>query len=173
MTELQSVLPPAEDVEQQTITILPVTLGRFQHKEVETRFTITNTSKHTTRPLIATVYRMDDERIVGYIPSKTWWNRADGELCFLYYTSPTLPAAARPFGSKPCYAFTRIINHEDEVIDYPIEARILIDQVLIVDRMYYVFLFADEQARNVMATTWEGNPWSSEVPEAALYTGEV
>jgi hypothetical protein len=173
MTELQSFLPPPEVIqEQQTITIIPIQLGRSVGKKLVTRFGIKNTSNHAGFPLGATVYRIDNPRTLGYIPSKIWYDRDDGELYFLYYTSPTLPAAARPFGDKPCYVFTRRIN-ADETIDYPIDARVLIDQVMIDGAMYYVFMFEDKQAKNILTTDWEGNPWPIDVPEAALYKGEI
>lgn len=169
MTELQSLLPPPEVIrEQQSITIRHVQLGTCERKKLLTRFGITDTVTGAMTPIEATVYRVADPCILGYIPSKLWWNAGSGEIYMLYYTSPTLPPAARPFGDKPCYVFTRLIRN-NETIDYPIDARILIDQLLIDGDMFYVFMFADDQAKHILTTDYDGNPWPIDVPEAILY----
>ena len=174
MTEtLQSLLPPPKVIQaQQSITIQHIQLGTCGSRKLLTRFGTTNTLTGETAPITATVYRINHTSILGYIPSKLWWNTNNGEIYLLYYTSPTLPAAARPFGDKPCYVFTRRIK-DHETIDYPIDARVLIDQLLIDGEMFYVFMFADDQAKNILTTDYDGNIWPVDVPEAALYKGEA
>jgi hypothetical protein len=122
-------------------------------------------------PITANIYRIDDARTKSYIPSKAWWSSDDDDIHLLYYTSPTLPSAARPFGDKPCYAFTKAIK-DNETIDYPIDAKILIDQLLINGSMHYLFLFADDQAKSILATQWDGSSWPVDIPEIVLYKGE-
>lgn len=169
---LQSLLPPPEVIHvQQSITIRHIQLGTCGSRKLLTRFGITNTETGEASPITATVYRINHMSILGYIPSKLWWNADNGEIYLLYYTSPTLPAAARPFGDKPCYVFTRRIR-DNETVDYPIDARVLIDQLLIDGSMFYVFMFADDQAKHILTTDYDGTPWVVDVPEAAMYKGE-
>jgi hypothetical protein len=137
-----------------------------------TRFGIKNLETGIATSITATVYRIDDPCVLGYIPSKLWWKQSNADIYLLYYTSPTLPPAARPFGDKPCFVFTRKVR-DDETIDYPIDARVLIDQLMIDGEMFYVFMFADDQAKSILVTDYDGNLWPVDVPEAALYKGEV
>lgn len=170
MTEqLESLLPPPEIIQaQQSITIQHIRLGACGSKPLLTRFGIKNTTTGEAKAITAAVFRVDQPSVLGYIPSKLWWKAENDEIYLLYYTSPTLPEAARPFGDKPCYVFTRRIM-DDESIDYPIDARVLIDQIMINGSMYYVFMFADDQAKHILTTDYEGNSWPVDVPEAALY----
>jgi hypothetical protein len=173
MPDLTSSLPPAEYInDQQSITISNISLGGFPCRQLLTRFGVTNTDSGTSEPLTVNVYRIDNERTRGYIPSKTWWTSEDDDIHLLYYTSPTLPPAARPFGDSPCYAFTRSIQM-NESIDYPIDTKVLVDQILISGHMHYLFLFAEDQMKHVLATDWIGNPWPIDVPEIELYRSDI
>jgi hypothetical protein len=173
MTEMQSLLPPPEVIqEQQSITIRHVRLSQSEGRKLDTRFGVTNLGTGIATPIKATIYRIADPCVLGYIPSKLWYKPSNDDIYLLYYTSPTLPAAARPFGDKPCFVFTRRVK-DDETIDYPIDARVLIDQLMIDGEMFYIFMFADDQAKSILVTDYDGNLWPVDVPEAALYKGEV
>ena len=172
MSELTSSLPPiGDDITPQMISIINVGLTKFTSNKVATNLLARDIETGETTVIDPYVFKIDDPLVEGYIPSKIWFG-TDNQLHLLYYASPTMPAGARPFGNKPCYLFARLID-ESEIIDYPLEARILIDQVSMHGDMYYIFMFADEQMRNVLSTDWEGNPWAASVPEAALYTGAL
>jgi hypothetical protein len=163
-----SLPPPAQISEHQTITMSVVKLGMQHCNQLVTKFGVTNTTTDVTTQLVVNVYRIDNVRTQGYIPSKVWWSEQDDDINFLYYTSPTLPTAARPFGDNWCYAFTKSIR-TDELIDYPIDARVLVDQVMIGSNMHYLFLFADDQMHHILTTDWFGNTRTIDIPEAKVY----
>lgn len=155
--------------------IVQTSLQTHEAKNCKTRMVyISPRSDDATAPVYAQVYKLDNPTTLGYLPSKVWHDGDDFK--FVYYVSPALPPHARPFGDKPAYAFT--IRSTSGSIEYDAALRIFIDQIVVysnevnvtvsagmaagslpLPELHYVFIFGEDQLKNVLTTDWDGNKW--------------
>lgn len=127
MTELKSSLPfeevkeaIAEEKRLNTMTITTVLLDRCKSTRARLNMEADGV------PLDVVVYEIDNEKVLGYLPSKVWWHTDEG-LELLYYVSPALPQQARPFGDEPVYCFYTLM--ENQSFTYDATWRVFLDQV--------------------------------------------
>lgn len=142
--------------------IVLVKLSDFPSQHCITKFDVTDDTSHKTA-LHASVYKIDNAETTGYLPSKVWYDAKVGSWVLLYYVSDNLPFAARPFGDKPCYVFTRRAD-PCYTIEYDPATRIFIDQSQHPeDGMTFLFIFGEDQLMNVLTTQWDGTSWANKV----------
>lgn len=159
---MKSLLPSQGDVcASQMMRIYRTQLNKYKYNNIKTNIELVDETSGKRSTASPNVYRIDDEKILGYMPSKIWHD-TDG-FNLLYYTSPALPHTARPFGDKPCYAFTLFVRYGTSV-EYDWQTRIFIDQIPTKVGMAYVFMFSEADAKTVMQTQWDGQPWAIERP---------
>lgn len=95
------------------------------------------------------VYRVEDARVDGQLPSKAFFNGTD-ELILTFYCSPSLPNRARPFAGGPVYVMWFNVP-TGTTIEYDGEVRLFIDQVQAADGMIrYIVMFGQEQYDQVV-----------------------
>lgn len=159
---MQTVLPDMNTVATaQKMRIYRTQLCDFPYNHVKTHLDLVDERTKKRSAVSANIYRIDDPNVIGYMPSKIWHD--DGGFNMLFYTSPALPNAARPFGDKPCYAFTLYVRYGISV-EYDWQTRIFIDQIQTKVGMAYVFLFSEVDAKSIMQTQWNGDDWVIERP---------
>ena len=145
-----SRLPPLEKVrELNTMKIITVNTKMFESRIVETALTLTNTLSEGpySRPLVATLYKINDERVKGFIPTKVWVDVEDVTPYFnvLYYCTPTLPQAATPFKGDTYLMY--FMPSEGDVVEYDFNIRFFMDQVPSIKHkgaVWFVAIFGDE-----------------------------
>ena len=140
-----SSLPPPEEVYANLcIKIINLPLHRCPSVEgVETTLNITSVLDGTTKPVITTLYTIDDKVVGEYLPSRVWFAGEDG-VTLLYYVSPSLPNQVRPFKDGKSYALVIPMDNIMDTVDYNAELRLLIDQVETPSGISYVLMFADD-----------------------------
>lgn len=159
---MKSLLPSQEAVNTaQMMCIYRTRLGLFKHNNVKTNIELVDTQTGRRSYASPNVYRIDDPKVIGYMPSKMWHD--DNGFNMLFYTNPAMPDAARPFGTNPCYAFTLYVR-EGTSVEYDWQTRIFIDQIPTNVGMAYMFIFAEADAKSIMQTQWDGTPWEIERP---------
>ena len=159
---MKSLLPSTDDIQAaQSMRIYRTTLDKFKYKQVKTKFDFVVEQTQKRIPVSANIYKIDDPKSLGYMPSKIWHH--DGTFNLLFYTSPMMPDTARPFGNAPCYAFTLFVR-DGTSIEYDWQTRIFIDQIPTNVGMAYMFIFAEADAKSIMQTQWDGTPWEIERP---------
>ena len=159
---MKSLLPSAAEVnETQMMRIYRTQLNQFKYRNIKTNIEFVDETSGKRTCASPNIYRIDDPKVVGYMPSKIWHD--DDGFNLLFYTSPSLPNAARPFGDRPCYAFTLFVRYGTS-IEYDWQTRIFIDQVQTKVGMAYVFLFSEADAKSIMQTQWDGDAWPIERP---------
>lgn len=159
---MKSILPPVGEVKAaQSMRIYRTTIDKFKYTQVKTHIEFVDETTGERTNASPNVYRIDDEKILGYMPSKIWHH--EGTFNLLFYTSPMMPDTARPFGNAPCYAFTLFVR-DGTSVEYDWQTRIFIDQIPTIIGMAYVFIFAEADAKSIMQTQWDGTPWEIERP---------
>lgn len=160
---MKSLLPSTDEIQAvQKMRIYRTLLNTFKYNNVKTNIELVDeqTGKRTTAS--PNIYRIDDPKALGYMPSKIWHTDAEG-FNLLFYTSPMMPDTARPFGNAPCYAFTLFVR-DGTSVEYDWQTRIFIDQIPTNVGMAYMFIFAEVDAKSIMQTQWDGTPWEIERP---------
>jgi hypothetical protein len=159
-------LPPVEEVKSQQITmkIELVDVSSYPSQKCTTKFGIVDRwHDENSRQLVANVYKIDEPRTLGFIPTKIWCDHVNHFWTLLYYINGTLPIAVRPFGDQPCYLFT-YAPKISETIEYDPTALVFIDQSMHPeDGMTYIVIFGEDQLKNVLTTQWDGTPWADAV----------
>lgn len=159
---MKSLLPSASEVnETQMMRIYRSQLNNFKYNNVKTNIELVDETNGERTIASPNIYRIDDPKTIGYMPSKIWHD--DDGFNMLFYTNPAMPNAARPFGDRPCYAFTLFVRYGTSV-EYDWQTRIFIDQIQTKVGMAYVFLFSEADAKSIMQTQWDGTPWEIERP---------
>lgn len=159
MTTETSLPCPEQVSEARTMFIVRVRVTDLPCRLVET--TINRSVDGGRVPLVCRLYSIDDDRIRGYIPTKSLLVDKPNELFYepadsgpalemIFFTSASLPANVRPYGQGKTHVLTAIIDH-NTVIDYDIDARILIDQQVHNNLVMYIFVFGDLQYDSVIA----------------------
>jgi len=143
----ESNLPPFDQVvAQHTMRMERIVVEDFPSEVVDTLIDVSY-SDGTGWPHHPAVrlYKVQCERIQGYLPAKVWFDARDKQLHMSFYCTPSLPDAARPFGNDPMYVFTLDVN-QFTTVSYDVEARVFIDQLNIPnDTCRYVFVFGQSQ----------------------------
>jgi hypothetical protein len=120
-----------------------------QEYDVTTSIVIRNKHTNESRQLTTTLFTIEDETVGQYLPTKVWISPLSG-VTLLYYVSASLPDQVRPFKDGKSYALVVPLT-VDEVIEYDAEIRLLIDQVPTEHGLTYVFLFADDAYKKLIA----------------------
>lgn len=97
-----------------------------------------------------TLYTVTEPRTTGYLPSKVWIEQATGNMEMMFYCNPTLPAGARPFGDGPMYVW-KVAVGSDITVEYDVEARVFVDQVLWRETVWYVFVCGEQHLGKLIA----------------------
>jgi hypothetical protein len=137
-----SNLPPAAEIREAIRLRIEQVLVNDHPSTTETVAfdKVVNGQLHETR---AHVYKVEDSRIDGQLPSKAFFT-SDG-LVLTFYCSSSLPNRARPFAGGPVYVMWFDVG-PTETYEYDGEVRMFIDQVHVPGRgVVYVVMFGQEQ----------------------------
>lgn len=141
-------MPPVDVVRaQHTMKMERIIVQNFPFEKRETLVDIISRSGTSTRAIV-NLYNVDDDRTRGYLPSKVW--KVDGSTEMVFYCTPSLPAGARPFGEGPMYVFELLVGSQ-VTVEYDVEARLFVDQVVTPNGVWYVFVFGEDQLGKIIA----------------------
>jgi len=162
-----SNLPPVEEAKKihQNMKIELVQTKAYPNMGVVTKFDISTKQADGTTvkmPLAAKIYKIEEPRTLGYLPTKVFYDITTDQFVLLYYVCDTMPNGARPFGDKPCYLFTYKPQLND-TLEYDPSARVFIDQTIHEGGMTYVVIFGEDQLQNVLTTQWDGKSWADKI----------
>ena len=152
MQEIQPTLTPtilsAEELRAaQTMSIVRVAVTDLA---IKIAFTTLNVLRNGIRTqLVCDMYTLDDDRIRGYLPAKSFCF-GPSRIELMFYTSPSLPDAARPFESGNTYVLVYECD-VDVTVEYDIEHRILVDQQVSGSKVIYIIIFGDKQYSSLIA----------------------
>ena len=172
MTALITTLPSAaESRAYSTMAIRQLSLASLPSKCLTTKIAVCQSGKHVFDAKVDVV-KIDPDITGGYLPSKIWNTASDTIL--LYYVCESLPPQARPFASQTCYAIVLKDITVNQSIEYDATAIIFVDQLFnnSTDLPSYIFIFGEDQAKKMLSTDWDGNPWPydlNKTPELELY----
>lgn len=151
-TAEQSSLPPAEQIKQQrTVRIIRHVLV-FKDSVIDNNFyckallhlDVSSDFWCERNAVTAKIYKINNDVVKGYIPSKMWFNR-NNDIEMLFYVSDHLPERARPFAKQDMYVAVFEVDG-DECIEYDIETTMFIDQLITSDHhVFYVIVFGQDQ----------------------------
>lgn len=162
---MESSLPlPEEILVQKTMSIVRINVTDQPYHMAKTTLFI-STQRGVRIPLEAPVYVIDDERVRGYIPTKSLIYDYDliddthqnPHLEMVFFTSPSLPDQVRPFAGGKTYVMLFRATL-DMVLEYDIEQRILIDQQVVsaTGDVYYIIVFGHKQYDDIVITPDHG-----------------
>lgn len=137
MAELKTSLPIDEVRALSTMVIATINLNTREsdYSKVTTCFSRSemtvdgklNPEKDV--PVSAILYKITDPLVLGYLPTKVFYDEAGG-LRLMYYVSGALPDAARPLGvERPVYCFSFPLEFPS-TFTYDAMLRVFIDQVV-------------------------------------------
>lgn len=135
--------------------IYRVALNSFESQVRETSIDMVNDETGMASTVVASVYKVDDLTINGFMPSKVWY---DGGFQLLYYVSPSLPDRARPFGYDPCYVFSVCVPDGESIV-YDWNISLFIDQIMTSNGMLYLFICSEAELPKILRTQWNGDCW--------------
>lgn len=152
MTELKTTLPVEEVRALNTMIIATINLNPR-----ESDYTTVTTSFAKTEMTIdgqlnpekdvlvdAILYKIIDPVVVGYLPSKVFYDEIGG-LRLMYYVSAALPDAVRPLGTeKPVYCFSFMLDFP-ATFTYDASLRVFIDQILVPGGVRCVVMFGQDE----------------------------
>lgn len=138
---MQSIMPTPDEIREQ----LFVKIIRFR-KQITEANEVHTLVRVGGQDASAQVVIIDDKRVNGYLPSKVRVViDADGNanaLDFVFYTSAAIAQRAKVFNDEQLCAFAIISSSAEEVIEYPVEANMLIDQQWVAGgKVAYIFVF--------------------------------
>lgn len=164
MSDLTSALGVPEPSNNRIVSILDILPESFEGRWCTTRITTTDDRVLDAKrvPVRVYVYKIDDPRTLGYIPSKCW-SDSHGRIHLMFYVSPSLPTTARPHGNQPFYMFMYPALPE-RTIHYDGDARLFIDQVKVGDEMMHMFIFSENEATQLLDAAWDGRSWAEANP---------
>jgi len=138
------------------VSIITVCLETFPSAIVEVR--VGMGEEGFGNRITAAIYRLTDDRIIGYMPSRAFYH--ENKLFLLYYVNPDMPVASRPFGGDYCYAFVHRFDPSEGELIYNADTRVFIDQVINNDgQMNFLFMFGESQCARIMRTRFDGTQW--------------
>jgi hypothetical protein len=138
-------LPPLEVIrDEQVMKIIRVVVTDSIHSHKVLNINLVTGDDHTVGDF--PVYKVEDGRVRGLLPSKCWIvdtpDRLRIEMTF--YACSGLPDRARPFGDGPTYVCAFAV-HSDTVVEYPVELRMFIDHIVDNNgKCWYVFCFGQD-----------------------------
>lgn len=136
---MNSNLPPAEEIKaQNTMSMRQLKLKQLPWQVLDLNINVVRNGE--SNPITAIVYTIDNDDYRGYLPSKVWYLNDDEDIHFLFYTSSSILAEQKPFGTKNTYIATLAVADTD-VIEYESGCRLFIDQVNDGEDTIYVFMF--------------------------------
>lgn len=143
-----SNLPSAEQVRNEIrIRIEQVVVNRFPSSVEHVAFD--RIVDGQVRDTYTHVYKVEDPRIDGQLPSKAFFT-GDGQLVLTFYCSLSLPNRARPFAGGPVYVMY-FDAWPDLTFEYDGEVRLFIDQIWVEGRgIVYVVMFGQEQYNEIV-----------------------
>lgn len=143
-----SNLPPAAEIREAIrIRIEQVEVNRFPSSIEHVAFD--QILQGVTLETFAPVYKIEDPRIDGQLPSKAFFNAKD-ELILTFYCSSSLPNRARPFAGGPVYVMWFNVT-SGVTVEYDGEVRLFIDQVQTTDgTIRYIVMFGQDQYDQVV-----------------------
>lgn len=159
-----SGMPPIEEIrEAQTMRIYTVNTSPFERKIVETTLIAANPNKvHKRRPIVATLIKLEDDRVKEYMPSKVWGNpvtstafsQSPTNFDVLFYVNASMPQTVRPFKENTYLLF--FVPESEDVIEYDVNLRIFMDQVPVDGLgMTYVIMFGEETYKELIVAQRE------------------
>jgi hypothetical protein len=142
-----SNLPPAAEI-REAIRLRIEQVVVNDHPSTEETVAFDRIVDGELRETKTLVYKVEDPRIDGQLPSKAFFT-PDG-LVLTFYCSPSLPNRARPFAGGPVYVMWFDVD-PGETFEYDGEVRMFIDQVYVPKRgIVYVVMFGQEQYSQVV-----------------------
>jgi hypothetical protein len=152
MTELKTSLPIEEVRALRTMCIATINLNprECDHTEVTTSFSkseMTVDGKLNPErdvPVDAILYKITDPVVVGYLPTKVFYDEAGG-LQLMYYVSAALPDSVRPLGTdKPVYCFSFPLAFPS-TYTYDASLRVFIDQITTPHGVRCIVMFGQDE----------------------------
>lgn len=147
---MKSALPPIEEIKKHnTMKMVRVKLSNLPSREVT--FTIEGVNEESGEhfPIVVPLHEIDDHIARGYLPSKVWWRPEDDDVHFLFYVQESMPLETRPFGTGKSYIAAMYVS-DSCTLEYEVGLRIFIDQVQTSNGTLYVFMFGEDEYKNVV-----------------------
>lgn len=148
MTGMQTSLPSFEATQQSSFVKLERVI-LSNNKWMSAPLNMERVSDGKRYPVTAPVYEIDEDRVRGLPPMRTWYGRHDDEVHMLFLVTPMLPNAQRPFGNGKTYIATVFVGPED-TIEYEVGLPIGIDLIHTAEGTYYAFIFGEKDYNNVV-----------------------
>lgn len=144
---LTSSMPPIEQVKDlYTMKMERIVVEDYPWKQCDTHIDIRVRGSGEVRAVVD-LYTVSEPRVQGYLPSKVWMSRTrdlSHVTEMVFYCNPTLPDGARPFGDGPMYCWMMAVS-SDMTVEYDVEARVFVDQVVFEGAVWYVFVCGEDQ----------------------------
>lgn len=131
-----SNLPPIDD-QMIVIQSLQVSHYRIEGEDMAIEHSPIDKDEWTSYNPGDWAFKITHPILGSYIPSKV--AVINGDLQFFYYVNPGLPENARPFSSGYCYVWVARWDPKKRW-RYPADVRLFIDQIVVDDEVYYVFV---------------------------------
>ncbi len=125
-------------IEQVNVALCP-------SENVRVAFDLVNGDR--SEPASVRLYKIDDDRVNGHLPSKVLINQY-GEPVLIFYVSSSLPAQLRPFEGQAVYVF--LIEDVNATVEYDGELRVFIDQVVTPRGITYIVMFGESQLNEIV-----------------------
>lgn len=151
MSDMQSSLPDFEATQLSSFVKLErVKLSDLRWSQVTLNMAIVRGGNNM--PISAQLFEIDDERVRGLPPMRTWYGRHDQDIHMLFLVTPTLPVRQRPFGNGKTYLAIVLVEPED-TIEYELGLPIGIDLIHATEGTFYAFIFGEKDYNNVVLPT--------------------
>lgn len=146
--EQRSQLPPLEEIREEiTMKIFMINLDDLSSpKRVKTTLCSTTGKGIKKTNKVMKLYEVDNQSVAQRVPTRIWWDKQRNNFSLLYYVSPHT-------GTKFASNLYLLIDYPqvNEVVEYPLETKMLIDQVF--DTPYgtaFVYLFDSESYNSLI-----------------------
>lgn len=165
--DTQSLLPlPDEILKEKRQRMMRVEIVNIKHSSGECVKTFFELRNNITGEFIGSLYgavcEIDDSRVIGYLPSKIWYEDISsivkpldcalgGVFNLLYYVNDTLPVGIKPFSDK-MYLFWSYLDPL-ETLMYDIDIRMFMDQIKFKDDMVYIMIFDEANYKLIVDRT--------------------
>lgn len=148
MNDMQSSLPDFEATQQSNFVKLErVRLSDLRRSTVTLNMEMVRGGNRM--PIVAQLNEIDDDRVRGLPPMRTWYAKHDLDIHMLFLVTPALPINQRPFGTGKTYIATVFVEPE-ETIEYEIGLPIGIDLLHTDEGTYYAFIFGEKSYHDVV-----------------------
>lgn len=123
----------------------------WTESDVESSFDVQTLTGDVT-PAMFKLYKVDEDRVRGYMPSKILYDPMLDSLVCTFYCNDTLPDRVRPFGTDAMYIAEYTPSSVTDTLMYNIEYRLFVDQVMTPSGIKYVFVFGQQTYEQVFGT---------------------